>query len=154
MTAIIDSIRSIVKSLRDSGRQVEQRLGVTPAQLYVLEELRQKPASINELAERTYTHQSSVSIVVGRLVDSRLVTRSVARGDARKVSISLTSAGRAILRKSPGAGQARLLTALKAMSSKDIETLAAQLVNLTAIIELQDSSRGPRRISEPVSLEA
>ena len=68
MTRVIDSIRLLVKALRDSGRDAEQKLGITSAQLYVLQALRDHPASINELAARTCTHQSSVSMVVARLV--------------------------------------------------------------------------------------
>jgi DNA-binding MarR family transcriptional regulator len=153
-TAIIDAIRSIIKSLRDSGRDVEQTLGVTPAQLYVLEELRYRPASINELAERTYTHQSSVSIVVGRLVDNRLVTRVSARGDARKVSISLTAAGRAVLRKSPGVAQARLLAALNGMKRSDLKELSAHLTDLASMMDEKASETERRSFTPSRSLNA
>lgn len=62
---VVDALRSIVQSLRISGRLVEQQVGISSAQLYILEELAERPAqSINELAERTFTHQSSVSMVV------------------------------------------------------------------------------------------
>jgi DNA-binding MarR family transcriptional regulator len=138
MTEVIDSIRAIVKSLRDSGRDAEQTLGITSAQLYVLQELRRGPASINELAARTFTHQSSVSMVVARLVESRLVTRAAAKGDARKLSISLTNSGRALIRRSPDAAQNRLVNALKAMPGADLHHLAQQLGTLTRIMDEQD----------------
>lgn len=153
MTEVIDSIRVLVKALRDSGRDVEQKLGVTPAQLYVLEQLRDRPASINELAERTYTHQSSVSMVVARLIESRLVARSTSRTDARKVSISLTTAGKNLLKRSPGAAQARLVSALKAMPRADLKSLSDQLLNLTAIMEKQEKLDTSRQMRS-VALEA
>jgi MarR family transcriptional regulator, lower aerobic nicotinate degradation pathway regulator len=140
MTVILDSIRAIVKALRDSGRDTEQRLGITSAQLYVLQELREKPASINELAARTYTHQSSVSMVVARLVENRLVTRSAARNDARKVSISLTAAGRALVRKAPDAAQTRIMSALRSMSRSDLQSLSTGLESLTDIMAEQQKS--------------
>jgi DNA-binding MarR family transcriptional regulator len=138
MTGVIDSIRVLVKALRDSGRDAEQKLGITSAQLYVLQALRDRPASINELAARTYTHQSSVSMVVARLVESRLVTRTAARGDARKVSISLTAAGRTLVKKAPDAAQTRLINALGAMSKGDLKSLASHLGNLTSIMDAQE----------------
>jgi DNA-binding MarR family transcriptional regulator len=134
MTRIVDSIRALVKALRDSGRDTEQRLGITSAQLYVLQELREKPASINELAMRTYTHQSSVSMVVARLVESKLVSRTASRNDARKVSISLTNAGRALIRKVPDASQTRLVSGLREMSRTDLRSLASNLETLTQIM--------------------
>jgi DNA-binding MarR family transcriptional regulator len=148
MTVILDSIRAIVKALRDSGRDTEQRLGITSAQLYVLQELREKPASINELAARTYTHQSSVSMVVARLVENRLVTRSAARSDARKVSISLTPAGRALVRKAPDAAQTRIMSALRSMSKSDLQSLSSGLESLTDIMaEQQKASTRKSRLT-------
>jgi DNA-binding MarR family transcriptional regulator len=144
MTHVIDSIRVLVKALRDSGRDAEQKLGITSAQLYVLQALRDRPASINELAARTYTHQSSVSMVVARLVDSRLVTRTAARGDARKLSISLTPAGRSLVKKAPDAAQTRLISALRAMSKNDLKALSSQLTNLTNIMDSQEQETRQR----------
>jgi len=149
VAGVADSIRAIVKSLRDSGRDTEQKLGITSAQLYVLQELRESPASINELAIRTYTHQSSVSMVVARLVESKLVTRSAARGDARKLSISLTPAGRNLLRRSPDAAQMRLVNALRGMSRADVKALSTHLGTVVAIMEnqVQASAKAPRKYS-------
>ena len=137
MTDVIDSIRVLVKALRDSGRDAEQKLGITSAQLYVLQALRERPASINELAARTYTHQSSVSMVVARLVESRLVTRSTARGDARKVLISLTATGRNLVKKAPDGAQTRLIIALSEMTRSDLKSLANQLNALIGIMDMQ-----------------
>jgi DNA-binding MarR family transcriptional regulator len=138
VTRVVDSVKALVKALRDSGREVEQRLGITSAQLYVLQALRDRPASINELAARTYTHQSSVSMVVARLVENRLVTRAAARTDARKVSISLTAAGRNLVKRSPDVPQTRLIRALRGMSKRDLNTLSQQLTNLTDIMDEQE----------------
>ncbi|MEO8193029.1 MAG: MarR family transcriptional regulator [Gemmatimonadales bacterium] len=138
MVTIVDAIRSIVHTLRISARESEQRLGISSAQLYVLQELRDRPAlSINELAERTYTHQSSVSMVVARLVENRLVKRVASPGDARRLSISLTAAGRTLLRRSPAAAQTRLIKALRSMSRADLRALAGDLAALTDILEVQ-----------------
>jgi MarR family transcriptional regulator, lower aerobic nicotinate degradation pathway regulator len=143
MMRVVDSIRVLVKALRDSGRDAEQKLGITSAQLYVLQALRDQPASINELAARTYTHQSSVSMVVARLVDSRLVRRSAVRGDARKLSVSLTPAGRNLVKKAPDVAQTRVVNALRAMSKSDLKALSSQLTNLTEIMDSQE--RASRR---------
>ena len=145
MVTVVDAIRSIVQTLRNSGRETEQKLGITNAQLYVLSELRDRPAlSINELADRTYTHQSSVSMVVARLVENRLVTRTASSRDGRRLAISLTPAGRAILRKSPDPVQMRLVNALRTMSRSDLRELASGLGSLTEILEEQDASPKPK----------
>src|SRR5450432_2546863 len=66
---VLNALRRIVRSLRVSSRTAEQRVGLSGAQLFVLQCLaRQSPCSVSELAARTATDQSSVSVVVSRLV--------------------------------------------------------------------------------------
>ena len=61
MGQALDGIRRILRDLRVSSRAAEQELGLSGAQLFVLQQLAQAPAeSLNELANRTRTHQSSV----------------------------------------------------------------------------------------------
>src|SRR5579885_2556290 len=73
---VVDALRRLVRELRDSARLAQGRTAITGAQLFVLRALAAEPGlSINELAERTMTHQSSVSVVVSRLVARGLVTR-------------------------------------------------------------------------------
>lgn len=81
---VLDCIRRIVRALRLFDREAEKRVGLSGAQVFVLEKLADGGgASINELADRTHTHQSSVSVVVQKLVDRKLVRRSSSARDWR-----------------------------------------------------------------------
>jgi DNA-binding MarR family transcriptional regulator len=107
---ILDSIRRLVRVLRVSDRQAQAELGVSGAQLFVLTELGKTPSlSLNDLASRTLTDQSSVSVVVTRLVDAGFVTRDRDDRDARRLVLNLTRAGRALLQNAPPVAQERLL---------------------------------------------
>ncbi|HEY8548699.1 MAG TPA: MarR family transcriptional regulator, partial [Vicinamibacterales bacterium] len=90
----LDAIRRIVQALRESSRWAEQHLGVSGAQLFVLQALAAAPnMSVNELAARVHTHQSSVSTVVARLVARGLVRRERSALDGRRVELSLSPRG-------------------------------------------------------------
>ena len=94
--AILDAVRHVVQALRESSRLAERQVGLTGAQLFVLQKLAESPAlSVNELAERTHTHQRSVSTVVSRLVDRRLVRMQ--GGDRRPNQGELRQLGKIIL---------------------------------------------------------
>jgi DNA-binding MarR family transcriptional regulator len=94
----------------------------------VLQKLAEEPSlSLNELAARTLTHQSSVSVVVSRLVDAGLVSRSTSRSDQRRVVLSLSTKGRALVRNSPDAAQHRLISAIEGLPAKNRRSLALQL---------------------------
>jgi DNA-binding MarR family transcriptional regulator len=128
LTAALDAIRRIVQSLRVSARAAERRLGVSGAQLFVLHALAEAPAhSLNELAARTFTHQSSVSVVVDRLVRRRLVSRTRSTQDGRRVDLALTTSGRSLLRSSPEVAQIRLIGALRNLSGSECRVLARHL---------------------------
>ena len=68
--------------------------------------------SVNDLAGLTFTHQSTVSEVVGRLEASGLITRRRAADDGRRVVLRLTEAGRAALGIVETTAQETLMLAL------------------------------------------
>lgn len=115
---VLDGIRRIVQSLRHSSREAERRAGLTAAQLFVLGKLGETGcSSLNELADRTFTHQSTVSTVVSRLVDQRLIARQAAPEDRRRLTLSLTARGRRVLAAAPDAAQDALIAAVSALPS-------------------------------------
>jgi DNA-binding MarR family transcriptional regulator len=136
---VLDSLRRIVQALRESSRRAEQRLGISGAQLFVLEKLADAPSqSLNELAARTFTHQSSVSTVVARLVEQRLVSRRRSTGDGRKLELVLTARGRAVASQTTGAAQERLITSVERMPApfrRQLATLLAQIVDRMEVTE-------------------
>jgi MarR family transcriptional regulator, lower aerobic nicotinate degradation pathway regulator len=106
----LNGVRAIVRALRINTRAIEQQAGMSLAQLFVLQSLAERPAtSLNDLAARTATHQSSVSVVVRRLVDRGLVTRTTAAADKRRVEIDLTAEGRQVLAGAPVTVQQQML---------------------------------------------
>lgn len=127
----VNAIRRMLHALRTSARRAETRRGVTGAQLFVLQTLAEAPvSSLNELASRTFTHQSSVSVVVNRLVRRRLVLKRRAVSDARRVELRLTAQGRALIRRSPVVAQAKLIDGLRALPRREAGELARLLQRL------------------------
>ena len=117
--AVMDSIRRIVRLLRVSARASERVVGISGAQLFVLQQLADAgPCSIGELAERTLTHQSSVSVVVSRLIERGFVSRRASEEDGRRAEVALTPAGpHAPAHAAPPMAQAHLIAGLRADGS-------------------------------------
>jgi DNA-binding MarR family transcriptional regulator len=134
---ILDSIRQIVRALRVSSRAAEKQLGLSGAQLFVLHKLKGSSAlSINELAELTLTHQSSVSVVVSKLATAGLVTRSPSKKDARRIEISLTNAGRDLLKTTSETTQEQLVAGLGKLPSQKRKILASLLQEVLTLAKL------------------
>jgi len=121
----MNAVRGIVRALRINTRAIELEMGISLAQLFVLQQLAERPAdSLNELADRTATHQSSVSVVVRRLVERGYVSRSSAAADRRRIEIEVTPEGKALLARAPLTVQAQLVEALRRMGPTTSATLA------------------------------
>jgi DNA-binding MarR family transcriptional regulator len=134
---VLDSIRRIVQFLRESSREAERHAGLSGAQLFVLRTLAESPGlSLNDLAERTRTHQSSVSVVVARLARDGLVERSTAAGDARRAEIFLAPSGLQRIKTAPRTAQERLVAAVDSLAPPDRTRLASMLDGLVRAMAL------------------
>ncbi|HEY5218340.1 MAG TPA: MarR family transcriptional regulator [Gemmatimonadaceae bacterium] len=141
ITAAMNSVRSIVRALRISSRMIEGKMGISGAQLFVMQQLADKPAnSLNELADRTATHQSSVSVVVRRLVDHGYVTRTTSDADRRRVELALTDKGRNTLAGAPVTVQVKLLAGARALSAEQRKALGSVLQAWVRAAGIEDSS--------------
>jgi DNA-binding MarR family transcriptional regulator len=144
---VMNSLRRIVRDLRLCAREAERSAGVSGAQLFVLQALADRSASsLNELADRTLTDQSSVSVIVRRLADRKLIARKPSTEDARRVELSLTSAGQRMLARCPEPTQARLVRALRRIDASELDTLT---VGLRALVrEMGIENAEPRMFFE------
>jgi len=133
---VLDAVRRIVHALRESSRLAEKHVGLSGAQLFVLQKLAESPAvSLNDLAARTHTHQSSVSTVVARLVDGGFVRRSRSGADGRSVELSLAPRGRRLLDRAPNAAQERLIQGIERLPGARRRLLASTLGELAQVMD-------------------
>lgn len=114
---VLDALRWIVRDLRVASASQSLPSGLSAAQMFVLHVLRGEPGlSLNELADRTVTDQSSVSVVVRKLHEKKLVVKRTAKEDRRRVEVSLTAAGRRLLEGAPLPVQEALISRLSALA--------------------------------------
>ena len=128
LNGVVDSLRRITQAIRLSSSVVHDTLGITGAQLFVVQQLAAAPgASLRDLADRTLTDQSSVSVVVRRLVAGGYVARRTSERDARRTELTLTGAGRGLLRRAPALAQTRLVAVLRATPEARLRVTASVL---------------------------
>jgi DNA-binding MarR family transcriptional regulator len=133
IASVFNSLRQLVNAMYSASRESQHSQGVTAAQLFILSHVRRSPnLSIGALAELTMTHQSTVSVVVRRLVRRKLLEKRRAADDARRVELTLTPAGRQVVEASPEAFQLRLYDVLATLDAADRAALSAALAKLIA----------------------
>lgn len=125
VTAVLNALRRVVRAFRAVAQVAQDVLGISGAQHFVLQKLAQAPAlSLNELAARTMTHKSSVSVVVSRLVERGFVHRGRSSADGRGIVLTLTPAGRRALARAPDSAQTRMVAALHRLPRRDLAAFA------------------------------
>lgn len=133
----LDAIRRLVRALR-SPRCSNGTPALTAGERFVLHALRDQSAqSLNELAERTCTDQSTASPVVERLRSRGLLRRERSAQDGRRVVIALTRVGRAAIDEAPPAPQAAIVAALDRLSAGDRHVIAQSLTRLAFAMGLR-----------------
>jgi DNA-binding MarR family transcriptional regulator len=134
--SVLVAIRKIVRMLRLAEQRPD---GVSAAQLFVLRVLVDAPAaSLADLARRTLTDQSSVSTVVAKLVEKKLVAKRVSRTDRRRAELALTPAGAKIAAATETLPQQRIVDAVRAMPAKQRAALVGALDGLVAAVGASD----------------
>lgn len=143
VASVFNSLRRLVNALHSASSETLHAQGVTAAQLFVLSQVRRVPnLSIGALAELTMTHQSTVSVVVRRLVRRKLLEKRRAADDARRVELTLTAAGSMVVETAPEAFQLRLKRVIEAMEEADRAALARALSRLVSAIGAEDAPSG------------
>lgn len=131
-TSILNSVRQIVQALRVSSRQAESQFGLSSAQLFVLQKLAEAdgPVSLSDLAAKTLTHISSVSVVVSRLGEQGLIKKQPSADDARRSEIKVTTKGLKLLSARPHTAQEELIAAVGRLHADEQTQLARLLEKL------------------------
>jgi DNA-binding MarR family transcriptional regulator len=135
---------ALVHVLEKTSKRMKQDVGVTGPQRLVLRVVGLRPgASAGEVAELLHVHPSTLTGVLSRLADQRLLRRTSHPADRRRAVLQLTAAGQRVNSVRRGTVEAAVAAALADISDADREATGRVLARLTA--RLYDPARPPRR---------
>ena len=145
-TSVMVALRRIVRLFRLADREAEGLYGLSAAQMFVLHVLWQEPEmSLADVAARTMTDQSSVSSVVSKLVEKKLVTKRPGT-DRRRAELRLTPKGEHIVRTAPRLPQVLAADVIAAMSPKQRALLVRSFESFASAIGANEMA--PRMLFE------
>jgi DNA-binding MarR family transcriptional regulator len=138
---VLEQFRLIFRSAKKHFQWVQERTGVSGAQMWVLAELRRKPGiRVTELAYAMAVHQSTASNLVERLAKSGLIRRDRSGKDQRVVHLSLTRAGRETVARAPLPLEGVLPDALNSLGHADLVELQQRLDKLARLMKVRDQA--------------
>lgn len=140
MLEVLKLFRMLVKSIRGHYQVVENRSGVSGAQLWALAHVAGNPGSkVGELARALAIHQSTASNLVGRLESLGLLARHRLRHDQRSVELTLTAKGRSALARAPRPLIGVLQQALLDLPEASLDALHRHLRVLIGTMKIKDT---------------
>jgi len=125
LDTVLDFLRllwTVEHALQRQSKRMEARLGVTGPQRLVLRVVERFPdISPGELAEVVYLHPSTLTGVLRRLVDRRLLVRVGDPGDKRRSRLRVVEQSKLLTKKSAGTVEAAVTRVLSRVSERKIQ---------------------------------
>lgn len=143
--SVLQRFRVLIRTAQRHSQWIERQSGVTGAQLWALQELKELPGlRVGELANRMALHQSTASNMIDRLETSELIRKERTSADQRVVRLYLTEQGAALLERAPSPARGVLPEALRLLDEesllhlqRDLDGLLRQIKNLDAGFGMQ-----------------
>jgi DNA-binding MarR family transcriptional regulator len=134
--ALAEALNALLRDVRrNSGTnavRVLEEAGVTAAQFKTLTSLGSDAMSVSRLASRLDVSQPTASRLVAALATKGLVAADVSADDRRAKVLRLTSAGRALLRRTDAARVADLRVYVDQLSPAQAARLAEALAGVSS----------------------
>jgi len=122
--------------LEQTSRLMQRELGITAPQRFVLRVVERMPGiSAGELARLLHVHPSSLTGILARLEQRRLLRRGIDRSDARRAVLTLTAAGERLARHQARTVEAAVVRVLRSESRRDIATTRRTLTTLAEAMD-------------------
>lgn len=147
---VLQKFRLIFRSVKQHFRWVEERCGVSGAQLWAMFELAQCPGlRVSDIARALSIHQSTASNMLDKLERRGLIERRREGTDRRVVSVFLTGTGRSVIDAAPGPARGVLTEALGKLPGATLQNLETSLDTLIREMKVTDQEGAMQPLSEP-----
>lgn len=143
-SSILQSLRRIIRSIDQHNKQLGSRYRLTVPQLVCLRQLSMEgEMTLGQLARAIYLSQATVTGIIDRLSDKRLITRTRSTEDRRKMKVRLTEEGARLVNDMPWPLQERFSNCLAELAETEQDQIDKTLKKLVEMMEAPPLSVWP-----------
>lgn len=151
---IVAALRRIIRAVDLHSRDLVESVGLTWPQLATMRAAdRLGECSIGVLARAVHLSQPTLTGIIQRLEKANYVTRSPDQQDGRSVRITITDAGRELLRKAPSLLQDRFHAELAKLKDWERSQTLASLQRIAEMMDAESLEASPILIAGPVDAD-
>ena len=141
---VLTALRRLIRATDLQSRQLERTVGLTAPQLLLLQILRQQgEMTIGGLAKEMNLSQATVTTVMDRLENRRLVERVRGETDKRKVFAVLTSEGETVVSNAPPLLQQNFIRQFQDLQAWEQSMILSSLQRLAQMMDAQHLDASP-----------
>jgi DNA-binding MarR family transcriptional regulator len=135
--------------LQSVSKRMTSRIGLTGPQRFAVRCIGRKPGlAAGELATLLHLDPGTVTGILKRLEDARMIAREQDASDGRRMRLTLTRAGRAVDRRSAGTVEGAIKRVLKSASPADVAAAARVFRRLASELDavaVAEATAAPKR---------
>lgn len=155
---ILVALRRITRAIDLHSRFLANTFGLTGPQLVCLRVLgRHTVLQPGELAKHVALSQATITGIVDRLATRQLLTRERSATDRRHVTVTITDAGRALVKDAPSALQEKFANRLATLPTEEQENIRRTLEKVVRMMDGEDIDAAPvlsTDAQEPIDITA
>lgn len=142
--ASLIALRRILRATELYARDLAQAVGLTPAQLRVLQIVGERgSATPKVLSQQMGIAQATVTALLDKLVARRMIQRTPSEIDRRQTNITLLAAGEACLAAAPDPLQQRYVQSFEKLADWEQAQLVASLERVAAMLDAEAIDASP-----------
>lgn len=147
---VLVAIRRIIRAVDLHSRLLLGRYGLTGPQLVALKSLSESgEVPAGELARSVHLSQGTMTGILQRLEDRKLVTRQRGEVDRRQVLVQVTEKATELLREAPSPLQERFLDEFARLADWEKSLTLSSLQRIVAMMEAESLDVAPVLATEP-----
>lgn len=136
---VLVTLRQIIRGIDLHSRRLVQEHGLTGPQLVLLKAIaRNRDPSVGLLAREVSLSQGTVTGVLDRLERRRLISRTRALSDRRRVLVRLTEAGISVLEEAPSLLQEQFVARFQKLADWEQTLILSSLQRVASMMDAED----------------
>jgi DNA-binding MarR family transcriptional regulator len=140
---VLRRFRLVFNAVKSHFRAVENKAGISGAQLWALSVIHANPGiGVGDLARAMDIHQSTASNLLRALLDKKLVLAERGGTDRRAVQLQASARGAKVLAKAPGPFAGVLPEALARLDKRTLARLDRDLASVISELGVDEKAGG------------
>ncbi|GIU42525.1 MarR family winged helix-turn-helix transcriptional regulator [Shewanella algidipiscicola] len=141
---LLISLRRVIRAIDIHSRQLSKQSGLTGPQLMVMQKIAQLEVPLaKQIAQDVALSPATVATIIERLETRGLVTRTRSETDKRKLHLSLTESGKAILSAAPKPLQEHFIKRYQNLEEWEQSQLLSAVERIASMMDAQELDAAP-----------